>query len=73
MHQIRVQSANINLPIVNDKKYGDFASNKLIFKETGVSRLALHSSFIAFYDQERVKVSSKAPIAKETGILLVKL
>ena len=73
MHQIRVQSANINLPIVNDKKYGDFASNKLIFKETGVSRLALHSSFIEFYDQEGLKVSYKAPIDKEFGILLRKL
>ena len=73
MHQIRVQSANINLPIVNDKKYGDFAANKQLSKETGVSRLALHSSFIEFYDQDGLKVSYKAPIDKEFDILLTKL
>ena len=73
MHQIRVQSANINLPIVNDKKYGDFSANKLLSKETGVSRLALHSSFIEFYDQDGIKVSYKASIDKEFDILLRKL
>jgi 23S rRNA pseudouridine955/2504/2580 synthase len=73
MHQIRVQSANINLPIVNDKKYGDFAANKQLSKETGVSRLALHSSFIEFHDQDGLKVSYKAPIDKDFDILLTKL
>ena len=73
MHQIRVQSANINLPIVNDKKYGDFAANKLLAKETGVGRLALHSCYIEFHDQNGSKVSYKAPIDKEFDILLSKL
>ncbi len=73
MHQIRVQSANINLPIVNDKKYGDFAVNKMLSKQTGINRLALHSSFIEFYDQNGMKVTYKAPIDKEFDILLSKL
>ena len=73
MHQIRVQSANINLPIVNDKKYGDFAANKLLAKETGVGRLALHSCYIEFHDQNGSKVSYEAPIDKEFDILLSKL
>ena len=73
MHQIRVQSANINLPIVNDKKYGDFTANKFLSKETGVNRLALHSSFIEFHDIDGLKVSYKAPIDKEFDILLTKL
>ena len=73
MHQIRVQSANINLPIVNDKKYGDFTANKFLSKETGVNRLALHSSFIEFHDKDGLKVSYKAPIDKEFDILLTKL
>ena len=73
MHQIRVQSANINLPIVNDKKYGDFTANKFLSKRTGVNRLALHSSFIEFHDKDGLKVSYKAPIDKEFDILLTKL
>ena len=73
MHQIRVQSANINLPIVNDKKYGDFTANKFLSKRTGVNRLALHSSFIEFHDIDGLKVSYKAPIDKEFDILLTKL
>ena len=73
MHQIRVQSANLELPIVNDKKYGDFGANKFIAKETGVNRLALHSSFIQFNDREGVKVTYKAPLDDEFDILLHKL
>jgi hypothetical protein len=38
-----------------------------------VSRLALHSSFIEFFDQEGLKVGYKAPIDKEFGILLGRL
>ena len=73
MHQIRVQSANLGLPIVNDKKYGDFAANKFIAKETGVNRLALHSSFIEFNNRDGVKVTYKAPLNDEFDILLHKL
>lgn len=73
MHQIRVQSANLGLPIVNDKKYGDFAANKFIAKETGVNRLALHSSFIEFNNTDGVKVTYKAPLNDEFDILLHKL
>ena len=73
MHQIRVQSANLELPIVNDKKYGDFGANKFIAKETGVNRLALHSSFIQFNDREGMKVTYKAPLDDEFDILLHKL
>ena len=50
MHQIRVQSANLNHPIVNDKKYGLFSLNKYIAKETLINRLALHASSISFKD-----------------------
>ena len=48
MHQIRVQSANLNHPILNDKKYGLFNLNKYIAKETSISRLALHARSIPF-------------------------
>ncbi len=48
MHQIRVQSANFNHPIVNDKKYGLFKVNQYIRKETSINRLALHASSIEF-------------------------
>ena len=69
-HQIRVQSANLGLPVVNDKKYGDIYLNKLIRKETGISRLALHSASISFLNTNGKMVIYEAPINKDFEILL---
>ena len=69
-HQIRVQSANLGLPVVNDKKYGDIYLNKLIRKETGISRLALHSASISFLNINGKMVIYEAPINKDFEILL---
>ena len=69
-HQIRVQSANLGLPVVNDKKYGDMYLNKLIRKETGISRLALHSASISFLNTNGKMVIYEAPINKDFEILL---
>jgi len=73
MHQIRVQSANLNHPIVNDKKYGLFSLNKYIASETSVSRLALHASSISFEDMNGFDVSYEAPKNNEFDILLSQL
>tara|TARA_B100000959_G_scaffold60403_1_gene63409 strand:+ start:5686 stop:6627 length:942 start_codon:yes stop_codon:yes gene_type:complete len=70
MHQIRVQSSNLNHPIVNDTKYGLFSLNKYIASETSVSRLALHASSISFEDMNGFDVSYEAPINNEFDILL---
>jgi 23S rRNA pseudouridine955/2504/2580 synthase len=69
-HQIRVQSANLGLPVVNDKKYGHIYLNKLIRKETGISRLALHSASISFLNRDGKIVIYEASINKDFEILL---
>jgi 23S rRNA pseudouridine955/2504/2580 synthase len=73
MHQIRVQSANINHPIVNDKKYGLYSLNKYISLESSISRLALHASSISFKDVYGKTVSYDAPKNNEFDILLSEL
>ena len=73
MHQIRVQSANLNHPIVNDKKYGLFDLNKYIAKETSINRLALHAASISFYDLKGKNVRYEASKNNQFDILLSKL
>ena len=73
MHQIRVQSANLNHPIVNDKKYGLFNLNKYIAKETSINRLALHAASITFEDLKGKTIKYEAPKNNEFDILLSEL
>ena len=73
MHQIRVQSANLNHPIVNDKKYGLFDLNKYIAKKTSINRLALHAASISFYDLKGKSVRYEASKNNQFDILLSKL
>ena len=73
MHQIRVQSSNLNHPIVNDKKYGLFDLNKYIVKKTSISRLALHAASISFKDLNTQTVNYHATKNNEFDILLSKL
>jgi len=73
MHQIRVQSANLNHPIVNDKKYGLFNLNKYIAKETSINRLALHAASISFCDLKGKTVRYEATKNNQFDILLSKL
>jgi len=47
-HQLRVQCAKRNLPIVGDQTYGDFAANRAFAKTTGERRLFLHSLETSF-------------------------
>lgn len=42
-HQLRVQCAKRNLPIVNDQTYGDFKRNRAFAKDSREKRLFLHS------------------------------
>ena len=70
MHQIRVQSSNLNHPIVNDKKYGLFDLNKFVFSKTSIGRLALHAASISFKDINNQVVCYEAPKNHEFDILL---
>lgn len=47
-HQLRVQCAKRNLPIVGDQTYGDFGANRAFAKTTGEKRLFLHSLETSF-------------------------
>ena len=73
MHQIRVQSANLNHPVVNDKKYGLFSLNKYISKETTINRLALHAKSVSFLDLNNQTVFYQATKNNEFDILLSQL
>ena len=70
MHQIRLQSANLNHPIVNDRKYGLFSLNQFIARETSISRLALHASSISFETLDGQKVSYEGQKNNDFDILL---
>ena len=48
MHQIRTQLAHLNMPVIGDQRYGDFALNRHYKKKLGLKRLFLHSFFIDF-------------------------
>ncbi len=72
-HQIRVQSANLNHPIVNDKRYGLFRINKYIGKETSINRLALHASSIEFNELDGTLSTFSALKNNDFDILLSKL
>ena len=62
-HQIRVHLANAGLPIVGDRKYGDFAYNRTV-KAWGVPRLMLHARearFVHPSSGERLRLVSPLP------------
>ena len=72
-HQLRVQCAGRNLPIVGDLTYGDFAANKAFAKTTGHKRLFLHS-FETRFDYEwqgkKFTFAAQAPLPAEFAQLL---
>ena len=47
-HQIRVQAASRNHPVLGDDVYGDFALNKWAKKTLGLKRLFLHAAMLEF-------------------------
>jgi len=48
MHQIRTQLEHIDMPILGDDRYGDFALNREFKKQTGLKRLFLHAYYLDF-------------------------
>jgi 23S rRNA pseudouridine955/2504/2580 synthase len=67
-HQLRVQCAKRNLPIVGDQTYGDFARNRAFAKLTSSKRLFLHSMATSFeyeFQGRRQAFSATAPLPAE--------
>jgi 23S rRNA pseudouridine955/2504/2580 synthase len=67
-HQLRVQCAKRQLPIVGDQTYGDFTLNRVFAKTTGRKRLFLHSletSFIYEFGGRRHAFKAVAPLPRE--------
>ncbi len=48
MHQIRTQLAHLELPVIGDQRYGNFALNRQYKKKLGIKRLFLHAFFVDF-------------------------
>jgi 23S rRNA-/tRNA-specific pseudouridylate synthase len=67
-HQLRVQCAKRQLPIVGDQTYGDFRANREFAKLAGTKRMFLHSAETSF-DYElggaRVTFAAQAPLPAE--------
>ena len=59
-HQLRVQAALRNQPIVGDKNYGDFKLNRKIHKDFKINRLLLHATEI------KMEIEGKTIIAKSS-------
>ncbi|HUR57203.1 MAG TPA: RNA pseudouridine synthase [Opitutaceae bacterium] len=67
-HQLRVQCAKRNLPIVGDQTYGDFRRNREFAKSAGTKRLFLHSMETAFeyeFGGRKYSFTAAAPLPPE--------
>jgi 23S rRNA pseudouridine955/2504/2580 synthase len=67
MHQIRRHLALEANPVLGDDKYGDFALNKRLRREMGLTRLLLHASRIVI---PRAAIDVSAPLPDYFGPLL---
>lgn len=72
-HQIRVQSADLEHPVLGDGKYGNFALNRE-FRKLGLKRLFLHAAEIDFKLESCGKrYHFKADLPDELETILLKL
>jgi 23S rRNA-/tRNA-specific pseudouridylate synthase len=72
-HQLRVQCAKRNLPIVGDQTYGDFPRNRQFAKATGNKRLFLHSvetNFDYEFKGRTFAFSARAPLPADFEAVL---
>jgi tRNA pseudouridine65 synthase len=68
MHQLRVQCARRDLPIVGDATYGDFRANREFAKVTGSKRLFLHAMTLEVnleLDGQPLVFTAQAPLPEE--------
>lgn len=67
-HQLRVQCAKRNLPIVGDQTYGDFPRNRDFARLAGTKRMFLHSTESKFdyeFAGRRCTFTAQAPLPEE--------
>jgi tRNA pseudouridine65 synthase len=67
-HQLRVQCAKRQLPIVGDQTYGDFRANREFAKARETRRMFLHSSETSFdyeFRGRRASFAARAPLPAE--------
>ncbi|MBT0961374.1 RluA family pseudouridine synthase [Denitromonas iodatirespirans] len=70
-HQIRVHLTHQGFPLVGDDKYGDFALNKRLAKEAGLTRMFLHAARLRFaHPLTGAPVSVEAPLPPELQAFL---
>jgi len=63
-HQIRQHFARNRYDIIGDTHHGDFSLNRMVTEQTGVKRLMLHASEIAFnhpLEGKEIRVQSELP------------
>ena len=72
MHQIRAHFASIGHPLLGDTRYGDFALNREVKKEFGLSRLFLHSCRLEFF-WNGDKIVLDCPLPKELQAVIKQL
>ena len=71
-HQIRVQAASRQHPIIGDDVYGDFDLNRRLRKELGLKRLFLHAAQLQILHPGAGKVITvDAPLPEALGEVLV--
>ncbi len=72
-HQIRVQAASRQHPIIGDDVYGDFDLNRRLRKDLGLKRLFLHAAQLQILHPGTGKVITvDAPLPEALGEVLVK-
>lgn len=73
-HQIRVHLTHQGFPLVGDDKYGDFALNKRLAKEAGLTRMFLHAARLRFsHPLTGELVAVEAPLPPELQAFLKQL
>ena len=63
-HQARVHLAHVGMPIVGDRRYGDFAANRRV-AAAGLRRMFLHAHTLQFSLPGGTPVRITAPLPKE--------
>ena len=72
-HQLRVQCALRNLPIVGDRNYGNFSMNRKFARASKIDRLCLHASKVELnvqVDGKAIHFTAEAPLPRSFGKLL---
>lgn len=73
-HQIRVQAAERQHPVIGDDVYGSFDLNRRLRKEVGIRRLCLHAQRLRFgHPASGQLLDIVAPVPEDFGEVLEKL